>query len=68
METETKIDKEGVHTVYQKDKLVAIIKRDNQSSHHLVYLVSEATSEDIADLLKKTNTNGIILPPTGNNN
>jgi len=62
---ETKIEEEGVHTVYQKDKLVAIIKREQKTGHHLVYLTTEGTSEDIADLLKKTN--GIILPPTGNN-
>jgi hypothetical protein len=52
---ETKIDKEVVHTVYQKEKLVAIIKREQKTGHHLVYLTAEATSEDIADLLKKTN-------------
>jgi hypothetical protein len=52
---ETKIDKEGVHTVYQNEKLVAIIKREQKTGHHLVYLTTEATSEDIADLLKKTN-------------
>lgn len=62
---ETIIDKEGVHTVYQQDKLVAIIKREQKTGHHLVYLTNEATSEDIADLLKKTN--GTILPSTGIN-
>lgn len=62
---ETKIDKEGVHTVYQNEKLVAIINREQKTGHHLVYLTTEATSEDIADLLKKTN--GTILTPTGDN-
>lgn len=45
------MDKEGVHTVYQNDKLVAIIKREQTTGHHLVYLTSEATSSDISDLL-----------------
>jgi hypothetical protein len=62
METEIRTDKEGVHTVYQKDKLVAIIKREQKTGHHLVYLTSEAKSDDIADLLKKTN--GTISPST----
>lgn len=62
---ETIVLKEGVHTVYQKNKLVAIIKRDDPTGHHLVYLTTEATSEDIADLLKKTN--GTLLAPTGDN-
>jgi hypothetical protein len=59
---ETIVLKEGVHTVYQNKKLVAIIKRDDPTGHHLVYLTTEATSEDIADLLKKTN--GTLLTPT----
>lgn len=44
-------DKEGVHTIYKDKKLIAIIKRDNESTKHLVYLVSEASSEDIAELI-----------------
>lgn len=43
--------KEGVETVYKENKLIAIIKRDDVTKKHLVYLVQEATSEDIADLL-----------------
>lgn len=44
---------EGVFTVYnEKGELVAIIKRDDKSGKHLVYLAQEATSSDIAELLK----------------
>lgn len=60
MDNETKIDKEGVHTVYQNEKLVAIINREQKTGHHLVYLTTEATSEDIADLINKTN--GTLSP------
>ena len=44
-------NKEGVETIYKEKKLVAIIKRDDETKKHIVYLVSEATSSDIADLL-----------------
>ena len=64
---ETKIDKEGVHTIYQEGKLVGIIKRDDPTGHHLVYLTSLGTSEDIADLLKIKKTNEVILTPAGDN-
>lgn len=43
--------KEGVEAIYKEDKLVAIVKRDDSTKKHLIYLVNEATSEDIADLL-----------------
>ena len=46
-------DKEGVFTIYKNKELVAIIKRDPNSSKHLVYMTKEATSDDIAELLKK---------------
>lgn len=42
---------EGVHTVYKDKELIAIIKRDDHSKKHLVYLVKEATSEDIFALI-----------------
>lgn len=44
--------KEGVETVYKEGVLVAIVKRDEASKKHLVYLVQEATSEDIINLWK----------------
>ncbi len=43
--------KEGVEAIYKEKKLIAIIKRDDETKKHIVYLVNEATSEDIADLL-----------------
>lgn len=43
---------EGVICIYDDAKnLLAIVKRDDVSKKHLVYLVSEATSPDIADLI-----------------
>lgn len=51
-EKELKIVKqEGVFTVYKKTELIAIIKRDEISKKHLTYLVKEATSDDLADLI-----------------
>lgn len=44
---------EGVHCVYNKSELVAIIKRDEASKKRLVFLVREATEEEIYDLIKK---------------
>lgn len=44
---------ESVFTIYKEDTLVAIIKRDEISKKHLVYLVEEGTSEDIANLINK---------------
>ena len=43
---------EGVFTIYYKGELVAMTKRDDESRKHLVYLVREATSADIIDLIK----------------
>ncbi len=38
--------------VYQDGVLVAVIKRDNESGKNLVYMAKEATSEQIASLIK----------------
>lgn len=43
-------NKEGVDTIYDDGKLVAIIKRDNESKKHIIYKVQEATSDDIAEM------------------
>ena len=51
MVKKTKKTKEGVDCIYKDGKLSAIIKRDDGSKKHLIYLVSEATSDDIADML-----------------
>lgn len=48
-----KMPQESVFTIYKEDTLVAIIKRDDVSKKHLVYLVEEAVSEDIANLINK---------------
>jgi len=42
---------EGVFTVYKESELVAIIKRDDISKKHIVYLCKEATGEDIAEMI-----------------
>jgi hypothetical protein len=47
------VEKEGAFMVYKDDVLVAIIKRDKSSAKHLVYMLQEATSDDIAELLMK---------------
>jgi hypothetical protein len=54
METDTNITREeGVFTIYnEKGELIAMSKRDDESKKHLVYLVREATSSDIIDLIK----------------
>jgi hypothetical protein len=46
---ETKL--ESVFCVYKNKELIAIIKRDDTSKKHLVYLAEEASSEDIANLI-----------------
>lgn len=43
---------EAVHTVYKDGELVAIVKRDEKTKKHLVYLVKDANSEDIINLIK----------------
>jgi hypothetical protein len=48
---------EGVFTLYQNKELVGIIKRDEMSKKHLVYLVKEATGEDIVGLIKNHKIN-----------
>jgi hypothetical protein len=45
------VKKEGAFMVYKKKDLVAIIKRDEISGKHLVYVAREATSDDIAELI-----------------
>jgi len=50
-------NKEGVFTIYKDKELVAIVKRDDESKKHLVYLVKEATGEDIIELLKNNTKN-----------
>jgi hypothetical protein len=44
-------DKEGVETVYKEKELIAIVKRDPHTKKHLVYMVKEATTEDIIALI-----------------
>jgi diadenosine tetraphosphate (Ap4A) HIT family hydrolase len=44
-------NEEGVRTVYKDKELIAIVKRDDHSKKHLVYMVKEATSEDIISLI-----------------
>lgn len=46
-------NEEGVRTIYKEKELVAIVKRDPHSKKHLVYMVREATSEDIVGLITK---------------
>jgi len=46
-------DKEGVETVYKENELVAVVKRDPYSKKHLVYIVREATAEDIIALISR---------------
>lgn len=47
------VEKEGVHLVIDENgDWIAAMRRDPISKKHLVYLVKEATSEDIADLIK----------------
>lgn len=46
---------EGVFTVYKGNELIAIVKRDDASTKHLIYLVREATSIDMVELLKGNN-------------
>ena len=43
---------EGVSCVYKKRELIAIVKRDDVSKKHLVYVVEEATTPDIIDIIK----------------
>lgn len=42
---------ESVFCVYKNKELVAVVKRDDVSKKHLVYLAEEAKSEDIASLI-----------------
>lgn len=47
---------EGMFGVYDnKKQLIAVVKRDETSGKHLVYLVKEATSSEIVDLIKNNN-------------
>ena len=49
---------EGVRTVYKESELVAIVKRDEASkkNFYLVYMVKEATCEDIVGLINNKDT------------
>lgn len=42
---------EAVSTVYKGSELVAIVKRDEFTKKHLVYLVKDACTEDITNLI-----------------
>lgn len=53
MDKEKKIEKEGVYTVTKGDELIAIVRRDPISKKHLVYLVTECTSDDLVDIIAK---------------
>lgn len=47
-------EQEAVNAIYNDaGELIAIVKRDDKSKKHLVYLVKEAVSEDIIGLIKK---------------
>jgi len=46
---------EGVETIYNEKVLVAIAKRDDTSKKHIVYMLREASSEEIADLIAPKN-------------
>lgn len=48
---ETRTDEEGVFTVYKNNELQAIVKRDDASKKQLVYLVREASSQEIAEMM-----------------
>ena len=43
---------EGVFCIYKEESLVAVIKRDEVSKKHLVYMVKEGDGADIVGLLK----------------
>ncbi len=52
MEKDLIIEEEGVHTVCDKSgRIISILRRDPISKKHLVYLVTEATSTDIGDIM-----------------
>lgn len=53
MENEKKIEKEGMYTVTKGNELIAIVRRDPISKKHLVYSVTECTSDDIVDIIAK---------------
>ena len=42
---------EGVFTIYRAGELVAIVKRDDITKKHLVYMVRDGTGEDIVELI-----------------
>lgn len=47
---------EGMFGIYSsKKELIAVVKRDDVSGKHLVYLVKEATSSEIVELIKNNN-------------
>ena len=41
---------EGIYPMYKDKKMVAMIKRDDESKKHLIYITKEANSEEIAEL------------------
>jgi hypothetical protein len=45
--------KEAVGSVYENGKLIAIIKRDEESKKHLIYLITEAGFDDIVELIDR---------------
>ena len=53
-EKQKKVVEEGVHLVLnEKEEVVAMLRRDPVSRKHLVYLVVEATCDDIATKVLK---------------
>lgn len=52
MGNEITTTEEGVACVYKKGELIAIVKRDDVSKKHLVYVVEEGTTPDIIDIIK----------------
>ncbi len=45
-------NEEGVFTIYKNKELVAIVKRDDITKKHLVYMVKSGDSADIVGLIK----------------
>ena len=55
MENTKTIEETKVYCIYENNELKGIIKKDMATRKNLIYLVEEASCEDIADLIVSDN-------------
>jgi hypothetical protein len=49
------IQLEGANFIYEEDKLIGFIKKDNKTRQNIIYKIEEASCDEISELIGKLN-------------